>query len=192
MSFRCSKQPSSRVLQLHLSLDILVHTAPCCPTVSSLSRRFGLPTDLTPFICHSVLLIVHLLPFIWAQPISISHWLRIGLCLSLWLERTSGFYFFVCLFSFLIRTYSHETEWPRGWPKRPAMSPPSLTVPLGSLLQGGERSEERRMTKMLMTVVIVYLCMYIPGAIIGIANQVCGWYCVLDGGVCHYRKQWWS
>ena len=32
-----------------------------------IQRRFGLPTDLTPFICHSVLLIVHLLSFIWAM-----------------------------------------------------------------------------------------------------------------------------
>ena len=29
--------------------------------MSSLQRRFGLPTYLTPFICHSVLLLVHLL-----------------------------------------------------------------------------------------------------------------------------------
>ncbi|KAL8570987.1 hypothetical protein ACOMHN_037847 [Nucella lapillus] len=38
--------------------------------------------------------------------------------------------------------------------------------------KGGERSEERRMTKMLMTVVSVYICMFIPGCIVGIANQV--------------------
>ena len=31
--------------------------------MSSLQRHFGLPTDLTPFNCHSVLLIVHLLSF---------------------------------------------------------------------------------------------------------------------------------
>ena len=31
--------------------------------MSSLQQRFGLPTDLTPSICHSVLLIVHLLSF---------------------------------------------------------------------------------------------------------------------------------
>ena len=47
--------------QSHPAFSVLVHTAPCCPTMSSLQRRFGLPTDLTPFICHSVLLIVHLL-----------------------------------------------------------------------------------------------------------------------------------
>ena len=34
---------------------------------SSLQRRFGLPTDLTPSVCHSVLLIVHLLSFIRAM-----------------------------------------------------------------------------------------------------------------------------
>ena len=39
-------------LQLSLSFAVLVHTAPCCPTMSSLQRRFGLPADLTPFICH--------------------------------------------------------------------------------------------------------------------------------------------
>ena len=34
--------------------------------MSSLQRRVGLPSDLTPFVCHSVLLIVHLLSFIRA------------------------------------------------------------------------------------------------------------------------------
>ena len=46
------------VLQLSLPF---VHTAPCRPTMSSLLQCFGLATDLTPFICHSVLLGVHLL-----------------------------------------------------------------------------------------------------------------------------------
>ena len=32
--------------------------------MSSLQRRFGLPIDLTPYICHSVLLIVHLVSFV--------------------------------------------------------------------------------------------------------------------------------
>ena len=36
-----------------LSFVILVHTALCCPTMSSLQRRFGLPADFTPYICHS-------------------------------------------------------------------------------------------------------------------------------------------
>ena len=35
--------------------------------MSSLQPHFGLPTDLTPLICHSVLLIVHLLSFIQAM-----------------------------------------------------------------------------------------------------------------------------
>ena len=35
--------------------------------MSSLQRRFGLPTDLTPSVCHSVLLIAHLLSFIRAM-----------------------------------------------------------------------------------------------------------------------------
>nr|KAG5687221.1 hypothetical protein BaRGS_012373 [Batillaria attramentaria] len=38
--------------------------------------------------------------------------------------------------------------------------------------KGGERPEERRMTRLLMTVVICYLGAYIPGGAIGIANQV--------------------
>ena len=59
--------PPLRVLHLSLSFAVLVHTAPCCPTMSSLQRHFGLPTDLTPFICHSVLPVVHLLSFIRAM-----------------------------------------------------------------------------------------------------------------------------
>ena len=59
MSFHCRKKLSARVLQLSLSFAILVHTVLCCPTMSFVQRRFGLPTDLTPFICHSVLLITH-------------------------------------------------------------------------------------------------------------------------------------
>ena len=39
----------------------------CFPTMSSLQRRFGLPADLTPSVCHSVLLIVHLSSFIRAM-----------------------------------------------------------------------------------------------------------------------------
>ena len=68
------------VLSVSLSFAILVHTAPCCPTMSSLQPRFGLPTYLISIICHSVLLMIHLLSVIWrcVQPISISHWLRIG------------------------------------------------------------------------------------------------------------------
>ena len=53
-----------QVLQLSLPFAILVYTIPRCPTVSSLQRRFGLHTDLIPFICHSVLLMIHLLSFI--------------------------------------------------------------------------------------------------------------------------------
>ena len=49
-----------------LSFPLLVHIAPCCPTLSFL-QCFGLQTDLTPFICHSVLLTVHLLSFILAM-----------------------------------------------------------------------------------------------------------------------------
>ena len=58
---------SARVFQLSLSFAILVHTTPCCPKMSSLQRRLGLPTDLTQSVCHSVLLLVHLLPFIRAM-----------------------------------------------------------------------------------------------------------------------------
>ena len=67
VSFHCRKKPSARVFHRFLSFAILVHTPPCCPTMSSLQRRFGLPTDLTPSVCHSVLLIVHLLSFIRAM-----------------------------------------------------------------------------------------------------------------------------
>ena len=49
-----------RVFHLSLSFAILVHATSCCPTMSSLQRRLGLPTDLTPSVCHSVLLIVDL------------------------------------------------------------------------------------------------------------------------------------
>ena len=59
--------PTVRVLQLSKSFATLVHTAPCCPTMSSLQRCFGHPTYLTPFICHVVLLMVHLLSFIRAM-----------------------------------------------------------------------------------------------------------------------------
>ena len=48
-----------------MSIAIFVHTAPCCPTMSSLLRCFGLPADLTHVICHCVLLIVHSYSFIW-------------------------------------------------------------------------------------------------------------------------------
>ena len=43
------KRPPTRILRLSLSFAVLVHTAPCCPTMSSLQRRFSLPTDPTPF-----------------------------------------------------------------------------------------------------------------------------------------------
>ena len=49
------------------TFSVLCQTAPCCPTISSLQRRFGLPTHRTPSVCHSVLLIVHLLSFIRAM-----------------------------------------------------------------------------------------------------------------------------
>ena len=46
-----------------LPLSILLPIAPQCHLSNDV---FSLPTDLTPFICHSVLLIVHLLSCIWA------------------------------------------------------------------------------------------------------------------------------
>ena len=48
-----------------LSSFILLLVAP--HTMSSLQRRFGLLADLPPSVCHSVLLIVHLLSFIRAM-----------------------------------------------------------------------------------------------------------------------------
>ena len=47
------------VLQLSLSFAILVYTAPCCPTMSSLQWRFSLPTDLTPCASNSPSTIFH-------------------------------------------------------------------------------------------------------------------------------------
>ena len=35
--------------------------------MSSLQRHFGVPTDLRPFICHSVLLMIHLMSFVRAM-----------------------------------------------------------------------------------------------------------------------------
>ena len=52
-------------LQVPLSFAVLVDVAPCCCTLSSLQPCFDVLADFTPFICHSVLLIVHPLPFIW-------------------------------------------------------------------------------------------------------------------------------
>ena len=61
-----SSHPPKSSLQPSLSFAILVHTAPCCTTMSSLHRRLGLPTDIAPFIFHPVHLMVHPLPFIRA------------------------------------------------------------------------------------------------------------------------------
>ena len=63
MSFHSRKQPSARVLQPSLSFAVLVHIGSYCPALSSLKRRFRLPTDLTARKCHTVLQIVHLLSF---------------------------------------------------------------------------------------------------------------------------------
>ena len=83
---------SSNFLCHLLSLSIPLYPPPPPPpppiqdhTISSLQRCFALPTDLTPFTCHSVLLIVHLLSFIWTMCpahfycASVVHW-----TLSLW------------------------------------------------------------------------------------------------------------
>ena len=45
--------------------------------MSSLQRRFGLPTDLTPSVCHSVLLLVHLVSFIRAMCPSHFHYVLV-------------------------------------------------------------------------------------------------------------------
>ena len=55
---------SSNFLSPFLSLSMPLSVA---PAMSSLQRRSGLPTYLTRLICHSVLLIVHLLSFIRAM-----------------------------------------------------------------------------------------------------------------------------
>ena len=52
------------------SFSVLCYLCPyrsLLPTMPSLQWRFGLPTDLIPFICHSVLLIVHLIALIRAM-----------------------------------------------------------------------------------------------------------------------------
>ena len=67
------EEHSARVLQLSLSFAILFHIAPCCPTISSLQQLFCLPADLMPFICHSMLLTVHLLSFIWVMCLASFH-----------------------------------------------------------------------------------------------------------------------
>ena len=45
--------------------------------MSSLQGRFGLPADLTSFVCHSLLLIVHLLSFIGAMCPAHSHFVLV-------------------------------------------------------------------------------------------------------------------
>ena len=91
-----SPPPESSIF---LSFAILVHTAPCCPTMSSLQRRFDLLTDLTPSVCHCVLLIVHLLSFIRAMCpahfhfVLVTYWtmsVTLVLCLMTVLRILSG------------------------------------------------------------------------------------------------------
>ena len=98
MSFHCKKKPSARVLHLSLSFAIPVHTNPCCPTMSSLQRHSGLPTDLTPSVCHSVLLTVHLLSFIQVMCpahfhfVLVTYWtmsVTLALCLTMVLQILS-------------------------------------------------------------------------------------------------------
>ena len=50
-----SPPPESHFLCTLPSLSV-----PWCPTMASLQRRFGFQIDHTPFICHSVLPMVHL------------------------------------------------------------------------------------------------------------------------------------
>ena len=94
--------------------------------MSSLQRRFRLPTDLTPFICHSVRLVVHLLSLIRATCpahfyfVLVTYWtmsVNLVLCLMMvswilsfsltlsiflsivyWLISSCCFFVFVCLF----------------------------------------------------------------------------------------------
>ena len=65
VSFSCREKLSAWGLQLSLSFAISVYTVSCCSTMSSLQRRFGFSTYPTPFTWHFVLLIVHVLSFIW-------------------------------------------------------------------------------------------------------------------------------
>ena len=75
------------VCQCFLSFVVLIHTAPCCPTMSSLKRRVGLPTDLSPF--YMPLWSIHCLSFgRCVKPISCSLRIRLmfitlALCLMM-------------------------------------------------------------------------------------------------------------
>ena len=73
VSFNCREQPSTQVLHLPMSFAVLVLTISCCPTMSSLQQCFGLPIGPTPFICISVLLHVHPLPFTLAMCLAHFH-----------------------------------------------------------------------------------------------------------------------
>ena len=82
--------------------------------MSSLQRRFGLPNDLSPSVCHSVLLTVHLLSFIramcpdhfhialvtyWTMPVTLV------LCLMVVFQILSfslTFRFFLCMARWLV------------------------------------------------------------------------------------------
>ena len=66
--------------------------------MSCFQRSFGLPTDLSPFICHSMLLVVHLLSFIRAMCpalfhfVLLMHWtmsVTLVLCLTMVLRILS-------------------------------------------------------------------------------------------------------
>ena len=82
--------------------------------MSSLQRRFGLPTDLTPSVCHSVLLIVHLLSFIRAMCpahfhfVLVTYWTKpvtLVLCLMMVLRILS--------LSLALRMFLSATDYPK-------------------------------------------------------------------------------
>ena len=116
--------------QSPLSFSVLCYPCPyrsLLPTMSSLKRRYGLPTDLTPFICHSVLLVVHLLSFRRATcpahfPFRIGYalnYVTVVLCLMMVL-RTPSFSLTLSIFlsiarwlvsSFLINAFVRDHVW---------------------------------------------------------------------------------
>ena len=104
--------------------------------MSSLQRRFGLLTDLAPFICHSVLLMVHLLSFILATCsahfhfVLVTHWtMSVALvpCLMMML-RSLSFSLTLSIFlsvvpwlvsSFLTNVIAGKTHWLKTFLFRP-------------------------------------------------------------------------
>ena len=80
--------------------------------MSSLQRRFGLPTDLTPFICHSVHLIVHLSSFIQGTYPAHSHFvLVIYWTMFVTLALSWRWCYRFCFFSLILSIFLSMSHW---------------------------------------------------------------------------------